>query len=354
MKLSLAEETMISTSNLSLRLSGIPPEEVDRNHHHPSSSSSPLSASVVAGEEDGVDDRDYPNMSTVHVIHEWSWAGTPNEGASWLRLQRLADTWHQILLIPVTGGIMEPPWKAYNVLRKMDYPYEHIVHSMKDPRIANFWLITLPQIVGGFDYDEDAKKKIWLQYEESMRYDQLRDLVAKRNPGWEYLQDALFSIDPVRAQEDPVIVKNVPFYKAKKALEAEVTKLNPPPRPQNWAELNLPLNTSSWSEEDLKNPAELYEKTVLLNAQREIADKILDAQWEAKWRQEKVEEMLEEKKSTSTCLFLVWFHFARKLLSSLPMKAKESYAGGSGGITGETGLVISRDASFVEKCHVLS
>lgn len=28
--------------------------------------------------------------------------------------------------------------------------------------------------------------------------------------------------------------------------------------------------------------------TVLLNAQREIADKILDAQWETKWRQEKV------------------------------------------------------------------
>ncbi|ESQ43105.1 hypothetical protein EUTSA_v10013651mg [Eutrema salsugineum] len=191
--------------------------------------------------------------------------------------------------------IMEPPWKAYNVLRKMDYPYEHIVHSMKDPSIANFWLITLPQIMGGFDYDEDVKRKIWLQYDESMRYDQLRDLVAKRNPGWEYLQDALISIDPDRAREDPVIVRNVPFYKAKKALEAEVTKLNPPPRPQNWGDLNLPLNTSSWSEDDLKNPAKLYEKTVLLNAQREIADKILDAQWEAKWRQEKVEEMLEEK-----------------------------------------------------------
>jgi len=28
--------------------------------------------------------------------------------------------------------------------------------------------------------------------------------------------------------------------------------------------------------------------TILLNAQREIADKILDAQWETKWRQEKV------------------------------------------------------------------
>ncbi|KAG1327326.1 chloride channel protein CLC-f [Cocos nucifera] len=42
----------------------------------------------------------------VHVIHEWAWAGTPNEGAAWLRLQRLADTWHRILLIPVTGGVV--------------------------------------------------------------------------------------------------------------------------------------------------------------------------------------------------------------------------------------------------------
>ncbi|CAL5392319.1 unnamed protein product [Camellia sinensis] len=42
----------------------------------------------------------------VHVIHEWAWAGTPNEGAAWLRLQRLADTWHRILLVPVTGGVI--------------------------------------------------------------------------------------------------------------------------------------------------------------------------------------------------------------------------------------------------------
>ncbi|XP_048594352.1 chloride channel protein CLC-f isoform X1 [Brassica napus] len=112
---------------------------IDRSHHHPSSSS-PLSA---AGEEDGVDDRDDeygfdegndvlgdsapPEWALlligcligvaagicvagfnkgVHVIHEWSWAGTPNEGAAWLRLQRLADTWHRILLIPVTGGVI--------------------------------------------------------------------------------------------------------------------------------------------------------------------------------------------------------------------------------------------------------
>ncbi|XP_015061560.1 uncharacterized protein LOC107007446 [Solanum pennellii] len=191
--------------------------------------------------------------------------------------------------------IMEPPWKAYNIMRKMDYPYEHIVDSMKDPSIAAFWLLTLPQIVGGFEYDDDVKKKIWWQYKESMRYDQLRDVVAKRKPGWEYLQEALVSIDPARAREDPIIVKNIPYFKAKKTLEAEVMKLDPPPRPQNWGELNLPLNASSWSEKDLKDPKKLYEMTVLLNAQREISEKMLDAQWEAKWREEKLNKMLEEK-----------------------------------------------------------
>lgn len=42
----------------------------------------------------------------AHIIHEWVWAGTPNEGAAWLRIQRLADTWHRILLVPVTGGVI--------------------------------------------------------------------------------------------------------------------------------------------------------------------------------------------------------------------------------------------------------
>uniref|UniRef100_A0A2P2KZM1 AtTam37 zinc finger domain-containing protein n=1 Tax=Rhizophora mucronata TaxID=61149 RepID=A0A2P2KZM1_RHIMU len=191
--------------------------------------------------------------------------------------------------------IMEPPWKAYDIMKKMDYPYEHIVDSMRDPSIAAFWLFSLPQIVGGFNYDDDVKQKIWWQYRESMRYDQLRDAVAKQNPGWEHFQEALISIDPVRARADPVVVKNIPYFKAKKALEAEVMKLDPPPRPQNWGELDLPLNASSWSEEELKRPEKFYEMTVLLNAQREIADKILEAQWEAKWRQEKLNEMLEEK-----------------------------------------------------------
>jgi hypothetical protein len=202
---------------------------------------------------------------------------------------------HKLQVRISADDIMEPPWTAYNVLKKMDYPYEHIVHSMKDPSIAAFWLITLPQIVGGLNYDDDIKQKIWWQYKESMQYDQLRDEVEKRKPGWEHLQEALISVDPVRARDDPVIVKNVPYFKATKALESEVMKLDPPPRPPNWGELELPLNASSWSKEDLKDPEKLYEMTVLLNAQREIADKILDVQWETKWRQEKLNEMLVEK-----------------------------------------------------------
>ena len=56
-------------------------------------------------------------------------------------------------------------------------------------------------------------------------------------------------------------------------------------------ELNLPLNASSWTEEDLKDPDKLYEMTILLNAQREIADKILDTHWANEWRQEKVSNL---------------------------------------------------------------
>ncbi|KAG0498924.1 hypothetical protein HPP92_003279 [Vanilla planifolia] len=205
------------------------------------------------------------------------------------------DCKHRFPLTISVDDIMEPPWKAYNVLRKMDYPYEHIVDSMKDPKIAAFWLFTLPQVVGGFNYDDEMKQKIWWSYKESMRYDQLRDVVGKRKPGWEVLQSALISLNPERARDDPVIVKNIPYYKARKALEGEVMKLNVPPRPDNWGDLDLPLSASSWTEEELRDPDKLLEAISLLTAQRKMADGILDAQWEAKWRQDKFEQLLEEK-----------------------------------------------------------
>ena len=45
--------------------------------------------------------------------------------------------------------------------------FQHIVHSMKDPSIAAFWLFTLPEVAGGFEYDDDVKKKVWWQYKVS-------------------------------------------------------------------------------------------------------------------------------------------------------------------------------------------
>ncbi|KAI3828033.1 hypothetical protein L1987_02124 [Smallanthus sonchifolius] len=57
---------------------------------------------------------------------------------------------------------------------------------------------------------------------ENTRYDQLRDVVAKRKPGWEYLQlPRGWSQWILQARNDPV-------------------------------ELNVPQNASTWSEEDLK------------------------------------------------------------------------------------------------------
>ncbi|KMZ66268.1 hypothetical protein ZOSMA_2G02790 [Zostera marina] len=193
--------------------------------------------------------------------------------------------------------IMQPPWVAYNVLKRMQHPNENMVQSMKDPKIANFWLITMPQVLGGVNFDEDEKKKIWWRYKESMRYNHLRDVVAKREPGWEDLQDILISIDPKRAKEDPIIVKNVPYYKAKQALQAEIMNLAVPPRPNDWGydELDLPLNAYTFTKEELNNPSTKSEIESLLNAQKEMADSILDAQWESKWREDKLNEVIKEK-----------------------------------------------------------
>ncbi|PWA45817.1 embryo defective protein [Artemisia annua] len=46
------------------------------------------------------------------------------------------------------------------------------------------------------------------------------------------IYEGLISMDPEHARNDPVVVKNIPYYKTKSTLETEVMKLNPPPR---WA-----------------------------------------------------------------------------------------------------------------------
>lgn len=49
-----------------------------------------------------------------------------------------------------------------------------------------------------------------------------------------YVSQLLYSIDRDRAMQDTVIVRNIPYYKAKKQIEEQVASLEVPPRPSDW------------------------------------------------------------------------------------------------------------------------
>lgn len=191
--------------------------------------------------------------------------------------------------------LADVPWKTWDVYRKTDYPCEHIVESMKDPTVAAFWLIARPELEGGIKFDEDMIQKLGWQYRECMRYDAAHKFVSVREPGWEHMQELLFAIDPIRAREDPVVVRNVPYYKARKKIEAEVMKLEVPPRPPNWGDLNLPLKETDWSEDELKDPKRQFERNTLLVGQKQLVERFLDTAWQMKWRKQKYDELVEEK-----------------------------------------------------------
>lgn len=53
-------------------------------------------------------------------------------------------------------------------------------------------------------------------------------------------KQGLINIDPERARVDPVIVPDVAFYNAQLKIQAEVDRLQPPPRPANWV-VSVPL-----------------------------------------------------------------------------------------------------------------
>jgi len=55
-------------------------------------------------------------------------------------------------------------------------------------------------------------------------------------------KQGLMNINPDRARLDPVIVPNVPYYKAQQQVQAEVDQLQIPPRPANWV-VSLPVPT---------------------------------------------------------------------------------------------------------------
>lgn len=191
--------------------------------------------------------------------------------------------------------IMDVPWKAWNVYRKTTPPTESHDKMMANPDLARWMMFEKPAIESGIEYDEDVKEKMWWDYKDKRRYDDLREKVERREPGWEVLQQGLVNINPDRARHDPVIVQNVPLYKAQIQIRDEVDQLEPPPRPANWADVKLPLSEADWKKEDLKNPRVREEMETLLKTQEGIYGALLDSAWEKSWRDQQFEAISKAK-----------------------------------------------------------
>lgn len=188
-------------------------------------------------------------------------------------------------LVLSSDKLRDVPRLSWDVLRKIDYSSEHILASMEDPSLAAYWLIAKPELEGGFKFDEDVKQKIWWKYKEDfLRYGMARKSVAEREPGWEHIQKVLLAIDPSTARADPVVVKNVPYYKATKKIKAEVMKLEVPQRPHNWGVSSISLEETGWTKDQLEDPR-----------QKQVPKDALDRAWEMKWRKQKYEELVGER-----------------------------------------------------------
>lgn len=194
--------------------------------------------------------------------------------------------------------ILDVPWRTWDVYRKMKAPDEGKAASMADPEWAAFNLFGRQELEEGIEFDREIKEKLMSQWQESRRYDGIRALVANREPGWEELQKLLYSIDRDRAMQDTVIVRNIPYYKAKKQIEEQVASLEVPPRPSDWEDtenLRLPLVPSDWTNQELKDKRKLSGLKTVLQSQNAAVEKMLDTAWQNEWREHKVREIVMEK-----------------------------------------------------------
>lgn len=195
--------------------------------------------------------------------------------------------------------IMNVPWKTWDAYQKTHPPLEGILENVQDPTLAAQLVFTPDELEGGFKFEEE-KQKFMSSFEKRRRYDEIRERVAKRDPGWEQMQDLLYMIEPEWANRDPVIIRDVPYYKARKRIEADVALLQVPPRPAEWTcavekKYNLPLSKSYWTDDEQKDPLKITEMKILLDAQDRLLEQVLNEAWATEWRQKKVQEIVHEK-----------------------------------------------------------
>ncbi|KAL2634332.1 hypothetical protein R1flu_005811 [Riccia fluitans] len=197
-------------------------------------------------------------------------------------------------------NLMNAPWQSWDVYRKVKpEPIPGTTEVVADPAVAAFNMYAREEAEKGFTYDEDVKEKMMYKYHNAREYDNIRERVARREPGWEHMQDFLAVKDPERALSDPVIVVDPPYYYAKAQIVAEVNELPVPPRPEQWmSKIEYPLKESDWSKEDLKNPKVKAEMEVLLRGQEQFFNTFRDKSWEMMWRKKKIAEVTQSKISS--------------------------------------------------------
>ncbi|MCO5580747.1 hypothetical protein L7F22_034617 [Adiantum nelumboides] len=193
-------------------------------------------------------------------------------------------------------NLMNVPWKTWNAHRRTHPPQnERLSENVKDPALAAFLLYERDEMETGVKYDENTKARLMASYLRDLEYDDIRDEVAMRLPGWEQLQEALHILDPDRAKRDPVIIQDIPHYKALKKVEAEVTTLEVPPRPAEFTDKYLPRLRERYGGPVEERALNISEIRTFVELRDNVMEQLLDAAWRNEWRRRKVKEAVEEK-----------------------------------------------------------
>lgn len=187
--------------------------------------------------------------------------------------------------------IFDAPWKTWDVYRKSRRVGVEDL-TMGDPNLARYWMFVRPELETGIKIPEETKKQMWWDYERSQEYNKVRQLVAKRGPGWEEAQKTLVELQPNRALSDPVIVHNVPYFKALKQTGEEVMKLRVPSRPADWGEQAEISEVEEFEKMDPKAKEALED---VLETKKRVTNVVLENAWAREWRQKKVEEIMNQK-----------------------------------------------------------
>ncbi|CAI7837698.1 unnamed protein product, partial [Closterium sp. NIES-54] len=218
------------------------------------------------------------------------------------------DAWkHKITF----DRVLDSPLKAWDAYR-MAKPVMPSPEAMQDPNRAAFWLLQRPAVEEGVEMSERDKETVWWEHQWKQRYEGMREVVLQKQPGWQQAQQALIEMDPSAALNDsemdaairtkPLKARRLPKLegdaeaRVAAALEEarkKVDKMTPPPRPKDFGSFQL-----DWVQEPdqskMKGEAERQQWQAMLQQQREVEEKMLDAAWRDSWQNDKPREV-EEK-----------------------------------------------------------